>query len=79
MRKVADPAIADRLTVTVDHDAEPVDVDAALAKFLLAFVRSKPRSLPVTPAAAVEFSISPEAERQMPCFLKTARTKPGKF
>lgn len=53
------------LEVVVDPDADAVDWDAALAKFLLAVVRKRSRSQPGSPAAAVEFSFSPEAERQM--------------
>ena len=32
----------DRLDVQVDPDADPVDVDGAVASFLLAYVRSRP-------------------------------------
>lgn len=39
MRAVADPTLPDRFAVEVDPSAEPVDVDAALARFLLAVVR----------------------------------------
>jgi hypothetical protein len=44
------------LTVVVDPDAEPVDVDQALARFLLAVVRKQSRSSSGSPAAAVEFN-----------------------
>jgi hypothetical protein len=59
MLKVATD-LADRLTVQVDQDADPVDVDKAVARFLLAFTRSQSRSSPVTPAAANEFTTTPE-------------------
>jgi len=47
----------DRLDVAVDPDADPADWDAALARFLLAFVRNKQsRSPSAAPAEAVEES-----------------------
>ena len=49
-----------RLDVEVDPDAEPVDVDEAVARFLLAFVRNQSRSSSVAPAAEVEFPNVPE-------------------
>jgi len=50
-----------RLAVVVDTEGDPVDVDEALAKFLLSFVRSKqPRSSSAAPAAEVELSQTPE-------------------
>ena len=47
----ADPVVIDaltgelenRLTVLTDEDSEPCDVDAALARFLLAFIRKDQR------------------------------------
>lgn len=61
-------AVSDlELTVVVDHGAEPVDVDQAVAKFLLRLVRKQSRSPLTPPAAAVGFSPTPEAERQTPC------------
>jgi len=65
MPAVADPVALD-LAVVVDHDADPVDWDLALAKFLLAVVRKRSRSQPGSPAAAVEFQFPPEAERLVP-------------
>jgi hypothetical protein len=68
MRTVADPAdLSDRFTVEVDPSVDAVDIDQAVAKFLLAVVRKNKtsRSQPGSPAAAVGFSISPEVtERQ---------------
>lgn len=58
----ADPSLD--LEVVVDHEADPVDVDQAVAKFLLALVRKQSRPSSAPPAAALEFSIPPEAERQ---------------
>ena len=49
-----------RLDVAVDPEAEAVDVDEALARFLLAFVRNQSRSSPVAPDGEVEFSNNPE-------------------
>lgn len=39
---IYDPDLSDRLGVIVDADAEPVDVDEALAEFLVSFYRSTP-------------------------------------
>lgn len=66
MRKVADPVALD-LEVVVDHDAPPVDVDQALAKFLLALVRKQKlsRSPSAPPAAAVGFSLTPEDQERL--------------
>lgn len=36
--------LVDRLTVAVDPSADPVDVDEALAVFLLRYVRSQART-----------------------------------
>jgi len=63
MPAVADPVELD-IAVVVDHDAEPADWDLALARFLLRVVRKRSRSQPGSPAAAVEVSQAPEAERQ---------------
>jgi hypothetical protein len=41
MRQVADQDLAGRFEFEVDPEAAPVDTDAAVAKFLLAFVRSQ--------------------------------------
>ena len=64
MRKVADPELADRLTVVVDPDAYPVDVDAVVARFLLKFVRSQAtRSVDAAAAVEVDHSVA-DTERQ---------------
>ena len=57
--QVADPS----LDLEVDPDAEPTDIDQALARFLLALVRKQSRSPLTPPAAAVGFLLPPEAER----------------
>jgi hypothetical protein len=58
--RVTSTDLSDRLVVQVDPDATPADVDQAVAKFLLAFVKSQLRTTPVTPAAAVVFTTTPE-------------------
>lgn len=37
----SDSGISDRLDFKIDHDADPVDIGAALAEFLLAYVRDQ--------------------------------------
>ena len=50
----ADPGLADRLDVVVDPDADPVDWDAALAKFLLSYVRAQATRSAGTPEVEVD-------------------------
>jgi hypothetical protein len=50
MRKVVSD-LSELVEVRVDPEADPVDVDQALAKFLLAVVRKRSRSAPGSPAA----------------------------
>jgi len=47
------------LAVVVDPDADPVDWDLVVAKFLLAVVRKRSRSSPGSPAEADGFSEAP--------------------
>lgn len=47
--------LLDRLEVVVDHNAEPADLDEALAGFLLRFTKGSNRLPPAAPAAAVDF------------------------
>jgi len=35
----SDPDLSDHLDVTIDPDAEPVDIEQALAEFLIAYVK----------------------------------------
>ena len=35
------PDLADRFTVIVDHDAEPVDWDAAIVRFLIKYIEGR--------------------------------------
>ncbi len=49
--RVVDAKLDDCLDVQVDPDASPADWDRALAKFLLAYVRTKSRSTPGPSAA----------------------------
>ena len=49
-----------RLDVQIDTESDPVDIDEALARFLLAHVRNTSRSSPVAPDGAVEFQNDPE-------------------
>jgi hypothetical protein len=56
--------LRDRITVEVDPSADPVDWDAALAKFLLAFVRKQAISTVGTAAAEpVDHNTSTTKER----------------
>ena len=48
------------LDIAVDPDADPTDVDRALAKFLLAYVRQHPRSSSTAPDGEVEVETQPE-------------------
>lgn len=40
MRLIYDPNLSERLDVTVDPAAEPVDLDEALSEFLIQFTRT---------------------------------------
>ena len=63
MRRVADPDIIDRIAIVVDHDAESADWDAAIAKFLLAYIRQKPISTVESAATEpVDYLSLPQAE-----------------
>ena len=42
MNTAPDPDLSDRLDFTVDHEATPVDIDEAVAEFLIAYVQSEP-------------------------------------
>ena len=51
MQRLTSAELDHRLNVVVDPDADPVDQDAALARFLLSYVRNKrSRSSPAAPA-----------------------------
>ncbi len=65
-RQVVSADLSELIEVRVDPDADPVDWDAALARFLLQVVRKQSRSSPGSPAAAVEFQETPETERHIP-------------
>jgi len=58
----ADPDLLSRFEVVVDHDAEPSDLDEALAEFLLKIVHK--RRSAVSPAAELSFNIIGETEDQ---------------
>ena len=51
MRAITADHLQDRIKVRVDPESDPVDVDAAVAKFLLAYVRQQSRPTPAAPAA----------------------------
>ena len=62
--------LLNRLAVAVDHDAEPVDLDEAVASFLLSIVSN--RRTAGTPAAVL--SISRRMEARL-AFVKRARKR----